>query len=194
METKTSRRSLLKTCCRYGIAAGLLGSVGFLAAKKKITGDMVVWQIDPEKCIGCGVCAYRCNKMVSAVKCFHNFAMCGYCDLCTGFFDPQPFARDEGAENQLCPVDAFSRREIEPPYFEYIVDHEKCVGCGKCVDGCFTLGNGSLFLQISQNECLQCNQCQIALHCPTKAIEQIPAKQTYLLKEAAVPLRDYVQK
>jgi Pyruvate/2-oxoacid:ferredoxin oxidoreductase delta subunit len=37
-------------------------------------------------------------------------------------------------------------------------------------------------LQISQKECLQCNQCQIALYCPTKAIAQIPAEQTYILK------------
>ena len=183
METKTTRRSLLKTCCRYGVAAGLAGFVGVLAAKKKIAG-MSVWQIDPEKCIGCGVCAYRCNKTVSAVKCFHNFAMCGYCDLCTGFFDPQPFARDTGAENQLCPVGAFVRREVETPYFEYIVDHDICIGCGKCTNGCFTLGNGSLFLQISRNECMQCNQCQIALHCPAKAIVQIPAEQAYILKEA----------
>jgi len=183
METPPSRRSFLKTCCRYGVVAGLSASAGFLAGKQKITSDALVWQIDPQKCIGCGICAYRCNKLISAVKCFHNYAMCGYCDLCTGFFDPQPFARDEGAENQLCPVDAFSRREVEPPYFEYIIDHNLCIGCGKCVDGCFTLGNGSLFLQISQNECLQCNQCAIALHCPAKAIDQIPAEQAYRLKE-----------
>jgi len=83
----------------------------------------------------------------------------------------------------MCPVDAFSRREVEFPYFEYVIDHDLCIGCGKCVDGCFTLGNGSLFLQISQNECLQCNQCAIALYCPTKAIGQIPAEKAYLLKE-----------
>ena len=188
METKTTRRSLFRSIfrasCRNGVAVSIIGFVGYLAAKKKITGDTLVWQINPQKCIGCGVCAYRCNKMISAVKCFHNFAMCGYCDLCTGYFDPQPFTRDEGAENHLCPVDAFARREVEPPYFEYVINHDLCIGCGKCVDGCFTLGNGSLFLQISQQECLQCNQCQIALHCPTKAIEQISAEQSYILKEA----------
>ena len=182
-ETKPTRRAFLKTCSRYGVVAGLGGAVGFLAGQQKITGDVLVWQIDPHKCIGCGVCAYRCNKLISAVKCFHTYAMCGYCDLCTGFFDPQLFARDEGAENQLCPTNAFARREVEPPYFEYIIDHNLCVGCGKCVDGCFTLGNGSLYLQISQQECLQCNQCAIALYCPTKAISQIPAEKAYLLKE-----------
>jgi len=179
----TTRRSFLKTCCRYGAAAGLAGTAALLANQQRITSDELVWQIDPHKCIGCGVCAYRCVKLISAVKCFHTYTMCGYCDLCTAFFDPQPLSRDEGAENQLCPTDAFSRREVESPYFEYIIDHNLCVGCGKCVDGCFTLGNGSLYLQISQDMCLQCNQCSIALHCPTKAIEQIPAKQAYLLKK-----------
>jgi electron transport complex protein RnfB len=186
METKTTRRSWLKTCCRGGIAAGLVGVAGFLAAKKKIASDALVWQIDPAKCIGCGVCAYKCTKMISAVKCFHNYAMCGYCDLCTGFFDPQPIARltkDMGPEDQLCPTNAIARRFIEDPYFEYIIDHDLCVGCGKCVDGCFSLGNGSLYLQISRKECLHCNQCAIALHCPTQAIEQIPAEQAYILKE-----------
>ena len=189
MEEKITRRSLLKACSRYGVAGGLIGSIGFLASKEKIGNDTFVWQIDPAKCIGCGVCAYRCNKMVSAVKCFQNHALCGYCDLCTGYLMQSPF-RDsegrphEGAENQLCPVDAFSRRNVEHDFFEYIIDHEICVGCGVCVDGCFTLGNGSLFLQISQKECLQCNQCRIALYCPTKAIGQIPAEQAYLLKEA----------
>ena len=182
-ESKTSRRSFLNTCCRYSVVAGLAGTIGFLAGKKKITSDELVWQINPHKCIGCGICAYRCNKLISAVKCFHTKAMCGYCDLCTGFFNPQPFTREAGAENELCPTDAFARREVEPPYFEYTIDHNLCIGCGKCVDGCFTLGNGSLYLQISQNECLQCNQCAIALYCPTKAISQISAEQVYLLKE-----------
>lgn len=182
METQTTRRSLLRTCCRFGIAAGIAGGIGFLGAKKKIGADTLVWQIDPAKCVNCGECAHKCNKMISAVKCFHNFALCGYCDFCTGFFNPQPFTRGEGAENQLCPTDAFSRREVEPPYYEYIIDHNICVGCGKCSNGCFTLGNGSLFLQISQKECLQCNQCRIALHCPAKAVVQIPAEQAYILR------------
>ena len=184
MGEKITRRSLLKTCGRYGVAAGLIGSIGLLASKEKITNDTLVWQIDPHKCIACGMCAYRCNKMVSAVKCFQTHAMCGYCDLCTGYFDPQLFARNEGAENQQCPTDAFRRTFVEPPYFEYIVDHDKCIGCGVCVDGCFTLGNGSLYLQISQKECLQCNQCRIALYCPTKAICQISSEKAYLFKEA----------
>jgi electron transport complex protein RnfB len=179
----TKRRRLLKTCCRNGIALGLVGLTGFLAFKKKNAANTLVWQIDPEKCIGCGACSYRCVSTISAVKCFHNFKMCGYCDLCTGFFDPQPLARNTGAENQLCPVNAITRREVEIPYFEYKIDHNLCIGCGKCVDGCFSLGNGSLFLQISQAHCLQCNQCTIALHCPAQAIRRIPAEKAYIMKD-----------
>lgn len=178
------RRNLLKTVCRSGVALGILGLVGGLALKKKVAVDATVWQIDPAKCIACGKCSYYCVSTISAVKCFHNFAMCGYCDLCTGFFDPQPLARNEGAENQLCPTNAIRRSDVESPYFEYVIDKNLCVGCGKCVDGCFSLGNGSLFLQIDRESCKNCNQCAIALNCPSQAIRQIPAIPGYLLKNA----------
>jgi len=178
------RRELLKRTCRGAATLGLLGLGAYLAFKKPLTSDAAVWQIDPDKCIGCGGCSYRCVSTISAVKCFHNYKMCGYCDLCTGFFDPQPLARNTGAENQLCPVGAIARREVEFPYFEYKIDRDLCIGCGKCVDGCFSLGNGSLFLQIDQELCKQCNQCAIALHCPAQAISRIPADTRYMLKEA----------
>lgn len=177
------RRNALKLVGRCTAAAGLVGLGAFLAAKKHVAAETLVWQIDPAKCIACGACSYRCVSTVSAVKCFHNFAMCGYCDLCTGFFDPQPLARNEGAENQLCPVNAIARSFVETPYFEYIIDRNLCIGCGKCVDGCFSLGNGSLYLQIDRELCKNCNQCAIALHCPSQAISRIPAVPGYVLKE-----------
>jgi electron transport complex protein RnfB len=183
-DEKLTRRNTLKTVCRTVAAGGLLAVAGVLAKNNKIAADTLVWQINPHKCIGCGQCAYRCVSTVSAVKAFHNFKMCGYCDLCTGFFEPQPLARNTGAENQLCPVGAISRRGVEEPYFEYVIDPNLCVGCGRCADGCYSLGNGSLFLQINQQLCKHCNQCAIALYCPAQAIVQIPAKQAYLLKEA----------
>ncbi|MHC4761400.1 MAG: hypothetical protein ACYS9H_08680 [Planctomycetota bacterium] len=36
--------------------------------------------------MGCGNCATHCVLNESAVKCVHAYAMCGYCDLCTGYF------------------------------------------------------------------------------------------------------------
>ncbi len=146
-----------------------------------------VWQIDPEKCIGCGGCAINCVLGTSAVKCFHNFVMCGYCEVCTGFSDPQPIDSGDGAENQICPTAAIKRRLIEFPYYEYTIDKHLCVGCGKCVDGCMSLGNGSLYLQIDQSLCEQCNQCAIAIQCPARAIRQISAASPYILKGTAPP-------
>ena len=70
----------------------------------------MVWQIDPYKCIACGNCATHCVLEDSAVKCMHVHAICGYCRICFGFFDPEPFELTEGAENQICPTGAIERK------------------------------------------------------------------------------------
>jgi electron transport complex protein RnfB len=141
-----------------------------------------VWQIDPWKCIQCGKCATSCVLYPSAAKCVHAYALCGYCDLCTGYFEAQPNALNTGAENQLCPTNAIRRTFVEDPYFEYAIDSSLCIGCGKCVKGCSTFGNGSLMLQIDQSRCVRCNRCSIAAACPSQAISRIPASQPYLIK------------
>ncbi|HQC51652.1 MAG TPA: 4Fe-4S binding protein, partial [Lentisphaeria bacterium] len=68
------------------------------------------------------------------------------------------------------------------PYFEYKINEELCIGCGKCVKGCASFGNGSLFLQVRHNLCLNCNQCQIALVCPAHAFVKVPADKPYIFK------------
>jgi len=35
--------------------------------------------------------------------------------------------------------------------------------------------NGSLYLQVMQDRCLNCNECAIAVACPTQAIGRVPA-------------------
>ena len=50
-------------------------------------------------------------------------------------------------------------------YFEYTIDEGLCIACGKCVVGC-RLMNGSLFLQVRHDRCLNCNECSIAVACP----------------------------
>jgi len=175
-----TRREFLRTgLCGAGVA--VLGSAVGLLARRASAGS-TLWQIDPDKCVQCGRCANECVLGVSAVKCVHAYAMCGYCDRCTGFFEPEPAAFDTGAENQLCPVGAIKRSFIEDPYYEYIIDDNLCYGCGKCVKGCEKFGNGSLFLQIRQDLCVKCNQCAIALACPGQAIIRVPADRPYLLK------------
>jgi electron transport complex protein RnfB len=141
-----------------------------------------LWQLDPNRCIACGNCATYCVLDESAVKCVHSYPMCGYCELCTGFFEPDPRNLDAGAENQLCPTGAIIREFVEDPYYEYHVDERLCIGCGKCVKGCTTFGNGSLYLQVIHDRCKNCNECAIAVACPSDAFRRVPAERPYLLK------------
>jgi electron transport complex protein RnfB len=165
---------------RISLALGLGGVGGLLLSNS--TGDDWVWQIDPFKCTQCGRCADECVLTPSAVKCVHAFDLCGYCDLCGGFFLPDANDLNTGAENQLCPTSAIERKYIEEPYFEYVVNEELCIGCSKCVKGCSSFGNGSLHLQIKHDLCKNCNVCAIARLCPSDAIERVPASEPYLVK------------
>lgn len=178
MKKKMTRQDFLGRCGRALGAAAIGGGMGALAVRA--TRGEPVWQIDPDKCKQCGQCATHCVLDKSAVRCFHAFAMCGYCNLCTGFFVAQPSELNEGAENQICPVGAIERRFVEEPYFEYTVDEEKCIGCGRCVQGCTQYGNGSLYLQVRHDICLNCNQCNIAAHCPADAFVRRPANDPYV--------------
>ena len=85
---------------------------------------------------------------------------------------------DTGAENQLCPTGAITRKYIEKQsgvrYFEYTIDERLCIACGKCVVGC-RLMNGSLYLQVRHDRCLNCNECSIAVACPAQAFRRVPA-------------------
>lgn len=182
MRNKLSRGDFLKICGRSVGFLALGGVGGGLAFRTLARGSAEgsVWQIDPSKCIQCGQCATDCVQKVSAVKCFHEYRMCGYCELCTGFFEPQPNALTEAAENQICPSYALKRRFVEEPYFEYVVDEERCMACGRCVKGCVQFGNGSLYLQVRHDLCLNCNQCNIASNCPAEAFVRRPASDPYI--------------
>jgi len=180
-ENAVDRRGFLADGLRMTGALGLTGVAGFLMGKHGQTEEMV-WQIDPNVCVACGNCATYCVLDVSAVKCFHDFAMCGYCELCTGYFEPEPNDLNSGAENQLCPTGAIVRKFIEDPYYEYHIDRPLCIGCGKCVKGCSTFGNGSLYLQVDHDRCMNCNECAIAVSCPSRAFRRVPADQPYLRK------------
>ncbi|MBK7175320.1 MAG: 4Fe-4S binding protein [Bacteroidales bacterium] len=140
-----------------------------------------VWQLDPSKCIQCGRCATECVMTLSAVKCTHVYAMCGYCDLCGGYLKPDIKTISTAAENQLCPTNAIRRKYIEEPFFEYEIDEALCIGCGKCVKGCSAFGNGSLQLQVRHDRCVNCNECSIARNCPSEAFSRVPASSPYLL-------------
>ncbi len=175
--SETTRRDFLRGFALLGLGAAV--GVGTVRAGQ----DDTVWQIDPEKCIQCGKCATNCVLAESAVKAVHVHAICGHCDLCTAFFEPEPINLNTGAENQLCPTGAIKRHFVEDPYFSYEIDEPLCIGCGKCVKGCEMFGNGSMFLQIRHDRCTNCNACSIADACPSHAIRRVPASTPYLLKD-----------
>jgi len=207
-DTRIKRRDLLRLVGRYSIFGGMAGLTGTLAFKDKIakgsecaatdckacvlnekctsqrTADTeeYLWQIDPDKCVQCGRCATDCVLNESAAKCIHSYSMCGFCELCFGYFQPGANALTEAAENQVCPTGAIKRRFVEEPYFEYTIDEDLCIGCGKCVAGCNTFGNGSLYLQVMHDRCLNCNDCAIARVCAGNAFVRVPASKPYLLK------------
>jgi H+/Na+-translocating ferredoxin:NAD+ oxidoreductase subunit B len=179
---KNSRREFLRDFCRYsGLAALGVGGVALSRGSKDLDGWR--WQIDPHKCIACGKCQTNCVLDHSAVTCKHSFSMCGYCDLCTGYFIAEPNELNCGAENQQCPTGAIRRKFIEDPYYEYTIDPRLCIACAKCVKGCAAFGNGSLYMQIDQHRCKNCNECAIAVKCPAQAIVRVPAASPYLPKE-----------
>ncbi len=175
-----ARRQFLRTGVRAAAATGLAGLFAGLARHSAAQGT--VWQIDPEKCLRCSNCSTQCVLEQSAVKCVQVYAICGYCQLCTAYFEPEPNDLNTGAENQLCPTGAIRRTFVEDPYYEYTIDERLCIGCAKCVEGCIRFGNGSLFLQVRHDRCVNCNQCAIAKVCPGDAFRRAPAAQPYLLK------------
>jgi len=183
MENNTkskNRREFIQSGARLTLALAL-GSVSGLALSKVVKDDYV-WQIDPFECNQCGRCATDCVMTPSAVKCVHAYDLCGYCDLCGGYFKPDANQLSTAAENQLCPTAAIERKFIEEPYFEYIINEDLCIGCAKCVEGCTSFGNGSLHLQIIHDICLNCNECSIARVCPSDAIKRVPASEAYNVK------------
>jgi electron transport complex protein RnfB len=175
-----NRRDFIHGGLRFSIAVGLGGLVGTLITRSN--GKELVWQLDMKKCIQCGRCATSCVMTPSAVKCIHVYDMCGYCDLCGGYFRPDTKDLTTAAENQLCPTSAIKRKFVEEPFFEYEIDEQLCIGCGKCVKGCGAFGNGSLQLQVSHNLCKNCNECSIARDCPTDAFSRIEANVPYSFK------------
>jgi electron transport complex protein RnfB len=175
-----NRRDFLNDTMRLTAAVAIGGLAGLTLRNAK--AEKTVWQIDPFECTQCGRCATECVLPISAVKCVHAYDLCGYCDLCGGYFKPGVIDLHTGAENHLCPTAAIERKFVEEPYFEYKIIDDLCIGCGKCVAGCSSFGNGSLHLQVRHDICVDCNDCAIAKACPSQAFHRVPASNPYMIK------------
>lgn len=182
--SSVSRRQFLRDGMRLAAMTGAGAFVG-LSIGRTGAGENYVWQIDPTKCVYCGNCATACVLKPSAVKCVQAYEICGYCDLCTGYFVPEPNALNTGAENQVCPTAAIERKFIEDPYYEYNIIESRCIGCAKCVEGCTRFGNGSFYLQVRHDRCVNCNECSIARVCAGDAFRRVPASNPYYIKTSA---------
>jgi electron transport complex protein RnfB len=178
-----TRKKFLRMCGSV-IAGTTIVSLSGISLKRILSEESsYFWQIDPAKCTFCGRCETDCVLPVSAVKCVHANKVCGYCDLCGGYYRTNVKDLNTAAENLLCPAGAIKRAYVEDPYFEYTVDESVCNGCGKCAKGCNSFGNGSLYLQVKQELCKNCNECKISRICPSDAIRRVVYDNAYLLKD-----------
>ncbi len=176
------RRKFFRILGSVVAGGSILALTGGMFRKIKTQEASHYWQIDPQKCTQCGRCETHCVLTVSAVKCIHANIVCGYCDLCGGYYRSNVKELNTAAENLMCPTGAIQRKFVEDPYFEYTIDESLCSGCGKCVKGCSSFGNGSLYLQIKRELCENCNECKIAIVCPSGAITRVPFEMAYKLK------------
>jgi electron transport complex protein RnfB len=183
-----TRRDFVKTAGRVAAIMPLAIIPAALFRKTSLSG--YVWQIDPFKCTQCGQCKTNCVITPSASKCVHAYQMCGFCDLCGGYLRQGVKTISTGAENQLCPTGAITRKFVEEPYFEYTINEDLCDGCSKCVKGCGDFGNGSLYMQIRHNLCVNCNDCSIARACPSNAVIRVPALTPYLPKDKGKSMKN----
>ncbi len=137
------------------------------------------WQIDPDKCLHCGICETACVRKPSAVKALNDPKKCSNCVVCYGHItDPHIESTKIDAEGErVCPVDAVTRINFSggpDGMFLYAQDPRRCTACGRCAKRCNDHGTESMFLAIRPDLCLGCNECAIAVACPHQAIERIP--------------------
>jgi electron transport complex protein RnfB len=182
-KSPVSRKKFLRMCGSVLGGMAVTSLTGVSLKRMFAKEPSYFWQIDPAKCTCCGRCESHCVLPVSAVKCVHANKVCGYCDLCGGYYRTNVKDLNTAAENLRCPTGAIRRTYVEDPYFEYTIDESLCNGCGKCAKGCNSFGNGSLYLQVKQELCENCNECKISNVCPSDAIQRVPYAMAYLLKD-----------
>ena len=170
--TEQSRRKFLLNAARGLSGVALAGGAGALLVR---ADGVPLHEIDATRCTACGLCKTKCIRTPSAVKCVNDFAKCGYCEFCYGYYYHAPLSNDP--KNLVCEQQAIIRRKVGDVQYEYTIDESKCDGCGKCVVLCKKFGNGSFRLEIRRDLCKECNRCSIAAACPPSAIFRRPYRR-----------------
>lgn len=186
----STRRQFLERAGQAACLTTLVGAAG-LVVRRSCALD--AWAIDPNRCVNirlgvtgagsvCQQCAETCVLPLSAVRAVNDHSLCGRCCICPAYFDVQSAVGPDGLPSKkLCPRDAIVRQaigEVDPydplnNYYEYVIDEEKCNGCGRCVMECKDpAGLGSIRLEVRYDLCLRCNRCSIAEGCPETAFER----------------------
>jgi electron transport complex protein RnfB len=202
MDNKPTRRQVLGHAARGGALLGMGGAGAYLISNATAEG---AWQLDPSMCINscldqtgvdaCLLCAEQCVTPLSAVRAVNDHSKCGRCCICPAYYDVKSAIDEEGLPSQkLCPRDAIERYpigEVDPEdpannYYEYVIDEERCDGCGLCVMGCKEpAGLGSIRLEVRHDLCLDCNRCAIAIACPEDAyVRHLPGEEPLSVHEA----------
>lgn len=194
MSNEKTRRDWLSGTLRGTVLMVLGGGAGILVRK---ANGQVVWQVDANRCVNsrlgevgvaaCNLCTTECVVALSAVRAVNNHSRCGRCNICPAYFNITSNVDEHGLPSQkVCPRDAIARKpigKVDPDdpannFYEYIIDEEKCDGCGKCVMQCKEpLGLGSIVLHIRYDRCANCNKCAISRSCPSNALTQLPIEQ-----------------
>jgi len=194
MSGDMTRRDALGKAARGAAVLALGGAAAYLVKQSK---GQIVWQVDAAKCVNsrlgevgvevCDLCMTDCVVSQSAVRAVNEFSKCGRCYICPAYYNVTSAVDERGLPSEkLCPRDAIERKPIgeadpEDPannLYEYIIDEEKCDGCGKCVMACKEpLGLGSIQLKVRHNLCVDCNRCAISIVCPKDAIQQVQLEQ-----------------
>jgi len=218
MTEDTARRSidwLHETGCRVLALMGgevllrphFVHKVAYYAAKKgfwvyvptngRLMRKEVIDRLGDAGVEACNLCTTECVVALSAVRAVNEYSKCGRCNICPAYFNISSAVNELGQPSEkLCPRDAIARKPIgkvdpEDPannFYEYIIDEEKCDGCGKCVIKCKEpLGLGSITLRIRYDRCVNCNECAILRACPKNALVQLPIGEALQPAEAKRP-------
>ena len=157
--------------------------------------------VDVTKCSGCGMCEMACSfqrdkeysRFRSVIKLMKEEALrldypvtCITCCCCVEACPEGALSLTSKGLIKLDSEKCTGCRTCETACPVGVIEFDEkplfCTNCGKCVKGCANFGNGSLYLQIKHELCVNCNQCSIAQSCPAQAIQRQPTSNPYILK------------